>query len=583
MVDTILKDAIDRSVCRQKLPVVEIPAHQVETLMKTAALKKFRQKLASDSPVIGLWVTLESPTITEIAVGLGLDWVVIDAEHGHLDWKEIVDHLRATVRSDTVALVRIAELNVGLIKRALDIGADGVVIPWIETAEQLRQAVSYSLYPSDGVRGIGGERATCWGQCLVEHTADANEQVLVVPIVETVRAIRQVPMMCQIEGVEVMFFGPADLSASAGFRGQWEGPGVADQILQAKDTIRRSGRHCGLLATSNENLCERQSEGFRMIGLGMDTGLFIRSVRASLGSVGRDRVIQSSFVPTPDHVVAPPLARPPESMRPDRDEVMNSVGSGPRAEIAKGVNFECLVGRHNQARNLTTGIVTVAPGAVLPYHVHTFTESVTLLQGTVTFEVEGRSYSLKKLDNIVIPPGTAHSTRNPSLKDPAVLHIAMATDAPSRTLVEKFFSRRSMPDDATGIPGAERVNRYATAKRHAAGPNTEFIDCFNQDLMPGIEMSGGYGLFYPGGRLPAHVHDFDESICIISGTATCIVEGRRYSMSDCSTALQPRGRVHYFINDSNGPMEMLWVYAGPKPERIIVDERCATIEGNPWK
>jgi quercetin dioxygenase-like cupin family protein len=100
--------------------------------------------------------------------------------------------------------------------------------------------------------------------------------------------------------------------------------------------------------------------------------------------------------------------------------------------------------------------------------------------------------------------------------------------------------------------------------------------------MPGLEMSGGYGLFHPTGRLPAHVHDFDESICITSGQATCVVEGRRYSMADGATALQPRGRVHYFINESPGPMEMLWVYAGPKPERIVVAESCATVEGNPW-
>ena len=250
--------------------------------MKTAALQKLRRKLAEDSPVFGLWVTLESPSVTEIAVGLGLDWVVIDAEHGHLDWKEILEHIRATVRSDTVALVRIAELNGGLIKRALDIGADGIVIPWIETADQLRQAVSFSQYPADGLRGIGGERATCWGQCLVEHTAEANENVLVVPIIETVRAIRQVPMMCQVEGVELMWFGPADLSSSAGFRGQWEGPGVADQILQAKDIIRRSGRQCGVLATSNDDIKERQKQGFRGIGLGMDAGLLTRSIRASL-------------------------------------------------------------------------------------------------------------------------------------------------------------------------------------------------------------------------------------------------------------------------------------------------------------
>lgn len=265
--------------------------------MKTSALRKLRGKLAADQPVFGLWVTLESPSVTEMAVALGLDWVVIDAEHGHLDWKEIVEHLRATVRSDTAALVRIAELNGGLIKRVLDIGADGVVIPWIETAEQLKRAVAYSRYPTEGIRGIGAERATCWGQCFVEHTAEANENVLVVPIIETVQAIRQVPMMCQVEGVDLMWFGPADFSSSAGFRGQWEGPGVAEQILKLKDTIRTSGRHCGVIATSIDNIHERQSQGFRAIGLGMDTGLLLRSLKASLAAVGQDRTIRAALAP----------------------------------------------------------------------------------------------------------------------------------------------------------------------------------------------------------------------------------------------------------------------------------------------
>src|SRR5689334_12506308 len=203
-----------------------------ESPMKTAAIQALRRQLAADTPVFGLWVTLESPSITEMAVALGMDWVVIDAEHGHLDWKEIVEHLRATVRSDTVALVRIAELNGGLIKRALDIGADGVVIPWVETVEQLRQAVAYSRYPLDGLRGIGAERATCWGQCFVEHTTDANEHVLVVPIIESVKAVRQAALLSQVDGAELFLFGPADLSSTAGYRGQWEGPGVAEQILQ---------------------------------------------------------------------------------------------------------------------------------------------------------------------------------------------------------------------------------------------------------------------------------------------------------------------------------------------------------------
>lgn len=554
--------------------------------MKTAAIRSLRKKLAADTPTYGMWVTLESPSVTEMGVALGLDWVVIDAEHGHLDWKEIVDHLRATVRSETVALVRLAELNGSLIKRALDIGADGIVIPWMESAEQLRQAVAWAQFPVEGLRGIGAERATCWGQCFVEHTGDANEHVLVIPIIESVRAIKQIPMMAQVDGAEIFFFGPADFSSTAGYRGQWEGPGIAEEILRIKDTLRKAGKHCGLIATSHDNLIERRQQGFRLIGLGMDSGLLLRSLRGALAVAGRDRPMQSSLVPTAGAApgtVGNPLPRPPESMRPDRPEVMNRVGSGPQVELTRGVTFDTMVGKHNQAKNLTTGLVTFAPGAVLPYHVHTFSESVTLLRGSIIMEVEGRTYTLKKLDNIVIPAGLAHTARNPSNTEPAVLHAALPTDTPSRTLVEKFFSRRSMPDSSQGVAGAERVNRFATAPRSSPGPNAEFIDCFNSDLIPGIEMSGGYGLFHPGGRLPAHVHDFDESICIISGNATCIVEGRRYSMSDCETALQPRGRVHYFINDTQGTMEMLWVYAGPKPERIVVDERCATVEGNPWR
>src|SRR5919198_2344661 len=234
--------------------------------MKTAAVRSLRRKLAADTPVLGLWLTLEAPSITEMAVALGLDWVVIDAEHGHLDWKEVVEHLRAAVRSETVVLVRVAELNGALIKRALDLGADGVVIPWVERAEQLRQALTFARYPPEGVRGIGAERATGWGQCLAEHTAEANEHVLVVPIVETVRTAPQVPALCQVEGAELFFFGPADYSATAGHRGQWEGPGVAEQILTLKDTIRRAGKHCGVLATGTEDLRRRLDQGFRLVG-----------------------------------------------------------------------------------------------------------------------------------------------------------------------------------------------------------------------------------------------------------------------------------------------------------------------------
>jgi 2-keto-3-deoxy-L-rhamnonate aldolase RhmA len=265
--------------------------------MKTAAVRRLRQKLSAGEAVYGLWVTLESASVTEMAVGLGLDWVVVDAEHGHLDWKDVLEHVRATVRSETVALVRVAELERGLFKRVLDIGADGVVVPWVETEEQLRRAVAFASYPPEGVRGIGAERATAWGECLLEHTGEANGHVLVVPILETVRAVREVARLSQVDGAEIFFFGPADLSASAGHRGQWEGPGVAEDILAMKETLRKAGKHCGVMATSTANLGERFEQGFRMLGLGMDSGLLLRSLHEALRTVGRDRKIQASFQP----------------------------------------------------------------------------------------------------------------------------------------------------------------------------------------------------------------------------------------------------------------------------------------------
>lgn len=92
-------------------------------------------------------------------------------------------------------------------------------------------------------------------------------------------------------------------------------------------------------------------------------------------------------------------------------------------------------------------------------------------------------------------------------------------------------------------------------------------------------MSGGYGLFAPGAQLPCHIHDFDESISIVQGEATCVVEGKTYTLSNNDTALVPRGRCHYFINDSDAPMAMVWVYAGPTPERMVMEAALCDL---PW-
>ena len=272
--------------------------------MKVKALQKLRQKLNQNEPIYGLWVTLESASITEMAVALGLDWVVIDAEHGQLDWKDINSHIRAALRSDTVVLVRIAERSTILSKRALDIGADGIMIPWMEKVEEVEEAVRDCRYPPEGRRGIGGERATAWGQCLSEHAAEANENVLIVPLIESIAAIPNVAIMCEVDGIDLFFFGPADFSSTAGFRGQWEGPGVAEQILKLKDTINAAGKHCGVVSTSTQNLTDRLDQGFRMLALGTDSGLLLRSLHQSLQEVDRDRLPATSLDPADGRVVS---------------------------------------------------------------------------------------------------------------------------------------------------------------------------------------------------------------------------------------------------------------------------------------
>jgi quercetin dioxygenase-like cupin family protein len=277
-----------------------------------------------------------------------------------------------------------------------------------------------------------------------------------------------------------------------------------------------------------------------------------------------------------------PLTALPEAFRPNRPEVMNRPDGGPQIQIADGIMLDCLVGKHNQARDLTTGIVSFRPDATLPYHIHSRGESITILEGELLFDVEGRRYRLGKMDNLTIPAGLPHQAIN-AFGAVVKAHVALASSTPDRTLVPNEFPITRMAQDAMGPKGKEHVVRFNFAKRYAAGPNTEFIDHLNSDLMPGIEMSGGYGLFHQGGRLPAHIHDFDESICIIKGKAICNVEGKRYEMSDCETALQPRGRVHYFINEALEPMTMLWVYAGPRPERIIIDEAWTAPDSKAWQ
>ena len=199
-----------------------------------APTNHLKPRLARGDTTLGLWVTLESPSITEIAVTLGLDWVVIDTEHGSLDYKEVVEHIRVTRNSTTTPLVRIAETSPGIIKRVLDLGAQGIIVPQVNHAREVATAVRYAKYPPEGIRGVGGDRATLWGLGLEAQTTIANRETMVIPLIETVSAGRELGSILELPGVDAVYLGPADYSASAGFLGQWEGPGVAETLLGSR-------------------------------------------------------------------------------------------------------------------------------------------------------------------------------------------------------------------------------------------------------------------------------------------------------------------------------------------------------------
>ena len=155
-----------------------------------------------------------------------------------------------------------------------------------------------------------------------------------------------------------------------------------------------------------------------------------------------------------------PLECPPQSLRPDRAEVITPLGKGEKIDICGGSTLEYLVGKFNGARNLTTAIVNLAPGVQLDYHTHLYTEAVTVLEGALLMEVEGRRYKLGPLDNLVIPAGLAHLATNPSTTELAVLHGALATEILGRTLVDNTFSAQDAR--RSDRPGRGRIRHAAT-------------------------------------------------------------------------------------------------------------------------
>jgi quercetin dioxygenase-like cupin family protein len=199
------------------------------------------------------------------------------------------------------------------------------------------------------------------------------------------------------------------------------------------------------------------------------------------------------------------------------------------------------------------------------------------VEGRARFVVEGRAYRLHAGDSIHIPEGIAHMVRNDRPARELVAHWAFASARPGRELTDHIFPGEERGDENPSAADPESIVRYDTSAIYELAKNAFFLDLFARRLgANGI--CGGHGRFLPGASLPCHIHDFDESITIVSGAAVCLVQGRRYELSDYDTAFIPRGVPHRFLNESSDDMAMIWVYAGDEPDRRIVSARYCSGE-----
>jgi 2-keto-3-deoxy-L-rhamnonate aldolase RhmA/quercetin dioxygenase-like cupin family protein len=499
--------------------------------MKREALEHLRQSLAADRAVHGLWITLESPSITEMAVALGLDWVVIDAEHGHLDWDELVAHVRATVRSKTVCLIRLAALDQGLIKRALDIGADGVVIPWMESAEQVRAALHAARFPLTGRRGIGAERATAWGRCIAEHVAESSA-ALVVPIIESVAGGENAAAMAAVDGVELLFVGPADWSATAGCAGQWAGPEVAAQIAGARDAVRAAGKHVGVLATSDDDLRRRRHEGFRMLGLGIDGALLLRAIDGMLPATGELRSLSTTLTPRTVGGAAAPLREVPAQLRCERLPRAIAADQAPRIDLDQGAVVSSLVGRACASRDLTAAIVRFAPGGTLVRHQHPEPETVVVVAGEIVTEVAGLRRRFRAGECVTIPAGVPHQTGNASEDVEAVIHVAMPSDVIARTLASPAPNVRDASDAGEQPVARESGLGHALMVEHS-GPSRPAgrVRCRSWRLAA-------------GGSLPARVQAVDAAVVVLEGRLRLRTEREVVTVERFGAVHLPRGNAY---------------------------------------
>lgn len=240
----------------------------------------FKAALAEGRRQIGLWVSLADPTCAEIAGTAGFDWLVIDGEHAPNDLRSTLAQLRALAPYPTHPVVRLPAGEVWMIKQALDIGAQTLLIPMVESAAQARALVAATRYAPEGIRGMGGSgaRATRYG-AIADYARVAAREICLLVQVETRAGLAALPGILEVDGVDGVFIGPSDLAADMGHPGRTDAPDVRAAIAAALRQIAASPKAAGILATTPDFARTCLDDGAQFLAVGLDAVVLAQGLR----------------------------------------------------------------------------------------------------------------------------------------------------------------------------------------------------------------------------------------------------------------------------------------------------------------
>jgi len=240
-----------------------------------------RKRLQQGELVLGTILSLNSPDVAEILSQIGFDWIFIDAEHSTLDPQNLKALFQA-IGDSTPCVVRLPAMDEIMVKKTLDAGAAGLLVPQVNTAEQVERLVQWGRYYPEGSRGLGFGRAQGYGLKVSEYLQTANEDILLSVQAESAEAVKNIESIVQVDGLDAVLVGPYDLSASMGLPGQIEHPDVKTAIQRVAAVCFDAGMPIGIFGITAEAVQPYIAQGFRFIVCGVDTIILGNATRQLL-------------------------------------------------------------------------------------------------------------------------------------------------------------------------------------------------------------------------------------------------------------------------------------------------------------